>query len=227
MAQVTEQSILSQLKRRVGASPGRVLLVCFCAAMAFACICVGVTSVQSNSFAIEREGAVEHAGSSAVVDGGAGAEQPDVALVVVDVSGAVVASGVYELEEGSRVQDAIQAAGGLQAEADISGINRASKLVDGQKLYIPLVGETVAVETVVTGSDSASGSYESTGNALVNINTAGLEELQTLSGVGPSTAQAIIDDRTQNGAFASIEDIMRVSGIGEKKFAKIQGSICV
>ena len=148
--------------------------------------------------------------------------------VYVDVDGAVASPGVYRLKEGARVSQAIDAAGGLTAEADVAGLNRASKVTDGQKIYVPTVGEQQAA-AVTGGADSgaspASGAGASSG--LVNINTASAAELQTLSGIGPSMAQSIIDERTQNGVFASVDDLMRVSGIGEKKLAKIKDCICV
>ena len=148
--------------------------------------------------------------------------------VYVDVDGAVASPGVYRLQDGARVSQAIDAAGGLAAEADVTGLNRASKVTDGQKIYVPTVGEQQAASAaggVEGGSASVSGARASSG--LVNINTASAAELQTLSGIGPSMAQSIIDERTKNGAFTSVDDLMRVSGIGEKKFAKIKDCICV
>lgn len=149
------------------------------------------------------------------------------AEVYVDVDGAVVSPGVYRLKDGARVAQAIDAAGGLAPEADVTGLNRASKVTDGQKIHVPTVGEqaSIAEAGVDGGASTASGVSGATG--LVNINTASAEELQTLSGIGPSMAQSIIDERTKNGAFASVEDLMRVSGIGEKKLAKIKDCICV
>lgn len=150
------------------------------------------------------------------------------AEVYVDVDGAVVKPGVYRLKDGARVSQAIDAAGGLAAEADVTGLNRASKITDGQKIYVPMVGEQQAA-AASDGADGGTASTSGTGSSsgLVNINTASAAELQTLSGIGPSMAQSIIDERTQNGAFASVDDLMRVSGIGEKKLAKIKDCICV
>ena len=148
--------------------------------------------------------------------------------VYVDVDGAVVTPGVYRLREGARVAQAIDAAGGLTPEADVAGLNRASKVTDGQKIHVPTVGEqqaTIAEAGVDGGASASSGVNGAIG--LVNINTASAAELQTLSGIGPSMAQSIIDERTKNGAFASVDDLMRVSGIGEKKLAKIKDCICV
>ena len=156
------------------------------------------------------------------------AKSSSAAEVYVDVDGAVVRPGVYRLKEGARVSQAIDAAGGLTAEADVTGLNRASKITDGQKIYVPTVGEQQAA-AAVGGAESSAATTPGAGSSsgLVNINTASAAELQTLSGIGPSMAQSIIDERTKNGAFASVDDLMRVSGIGEKKLAKIKDCICI
>ena len=180
----------------------------------------------------------EHSDEASVSDvRGSGDASPDdessaksssAAEVYVDVDGAVVRPGVYRLKDGARVSQAIDAAGGLTAEADVTGLNRASKVADGQKIYVPKVGEQQTVSAdggADGGAVLASGANDVAG--LVNINTASAAELQTLSGIGPSMAQSIIDERTKNGAFASVDDLMRVSGIGEKKLAKIKDCICV
>ena len=155
------------------------------------------------------------------------AKSSSAAEVYVDVDGAVVRPGVYRLKDGARVSQAIDAAGGLTAEADVTGLNRASKITDGQKIYVPTVGEQQAAAAVGGADSAAVASGAGSSSELVNINTASAAELQTLSGIGPSMAQSIIDERTQNGAFASVDDLMRVSGIGEKKLAKIKDCICV
>lgn len=156
------------------------------------------------------------------------AKSSSAAEVYVDVDGAVVRPGVYRLKDGARVSQAIDAAGGLTAEADVTGLNRASKVADGQKIYVPKVGEQQAA-AAVGGAESSAATTPGAGSSsgLVNINTASAAELQTLSGIGPSMAQSIIDERSKNGPFASVDDLMRVSGIGEKKLAKIKDCICV
>ena len=156
------------------------------------------------------------------------AKSSSAAEVYVDVDGAVVRPGVYRLKDGARVSQAIDAAGGLTAEADVAGLNRASKVTDGQKIYVPTVGEQHAA-AAVSGAESSAATTSGAGSSsgLVNINTASAAELQTLSGIGPSMAQSIIDERSKNGPFASVDDLMRVSGIGEKKLAKIKDGICV
>lgn len=140
--------------------------------------------------------------------------------VYVYVTGAVANPGVYSLDEGLRVCDAVEAAGGLTEDADASTVNLARVLSDGEHIALPTKAE---VETALA-QGSAGGAAAS---SLVNINTADASALETLSGVGSATAQAIISDREQNGPFSTIEDLMRVDGIGEKKFAKLKDSICV
>ena len=168
------------------------------------------------------------AGDASPGDDESSAKSSSAAEVYVDVDGAVVRPGVYRLKDGARVSQAIDAAGGLTVEADVTGLNRASKITDGQKIYVPTVGEQQAA-AAVGGAESSAATTPGAGSSsgLVNINTASAAELQTLSGIGPSMAQSIIDERTQNGAFASVDDLMRVSGIGEKKLAKIKDCICV
>ena len=148
-------------------------------------------------------------------------EPPETVLVHVD--GAVAAPGVYELPAGSRVNDAVLAAGGLAAEADTSGVNLAAPVSDGEKVRVPLEGEDVAPAV----GEVTAGEGDEGDPAPVNLNTAGVEELDELPGVGEATARAIIEDREENGPFTSPEDLMRVSGIGEKKFARLEGLICV
>ncbi len=171
---------------------------------------------------------VHGSGDSSPGDDESSAKSSSAAEVYVDVDGAVVRPGVYRLKDGARVSQAIDAAGGLTAEADVTGLNRASKVTDGQKIYVPTVGEQQAA-AAVGGAESGAATTPGAGSSseLVNINTASAAELQTLSGIGPSMAQSIIDERTKNGAFASVDDLMRVSGIGEKKLAKIKDCICV
>ncbi|MDI3480459.1 MAG: competence protein ComEA [Tepidanaerobacteraceae bacterium] len=149
--------------------------------------------------------------------------------VVVYVTGAVKNPGVYTLDDGMRVKDAIDLAGGALPEADLLCLNLAQKLHDEDKLYVPKIGETISESE---GKQSATGISTKVGVASlsdgkININTAGITELDTLPGIGPTTAQKIIDYRTQNGPFESIDEIKNVSGIGEKKFDQIKDKIKV
>lgn len=156
------------------------------------------------------------------------AEAATEAALYVYVCGAVKTPGVYEVSAGARVEDAVQAAGGFTEEADREAWNLARRLSDGEQIRIP-----TREETEEAGGSSAWQAGASVGepagedSALVNINTAGLEELMTLSGIGMSKAQAIIDYREQEGPFAAIEDVMRVSGIKEGAFQKIKDHITV
>lgn len=144
----------------------------------------------------------------------------------VYVTGAVLRPDVYRLPPGSIVKDAIEAAGGPTHDADLVSINLAQELADQQRLYVPRVGETDAPPPVTGGEPTP----PSRGGALdlkVNINTASLEELDTLPGIGPVIGQSIIDYRESNGPFNSIEDIVLVSGIGDATFNKIKEDITV
>lgn len=140
--------------------------------------------------------------------------------VVVHVAGAVSAPGVYTLPADSRVDDAVRAAGAT-ADADLSQLNLAQKLADGQKITVPAAGETPAP------ADNAAPSDSSQSGALVNINTATQEELETLPSIGEVRAQAIIAYREEHGGFRTTDELMEVSGIGEKIFADIAPHITV
>lgn len=147
--------------------------------------------------------------------------------IVVHVIGAVARPGVYNLPTGSRVQDAVRAAGGLLAEADKEAINLAARLEDGEQLEVPYLPGMEPVGTPSSSFQVIPGDSGAPSSSLININTATLEELDTLPGIGPTTAQKIIDYREQHGPFARIEDIMNVSGIGPATFERIQDLITV
>jgi len=164
-------------------------------------------------------------------------------FIIIDIEGAVKIQGVVRLPAGSRVNDAVNVAGGLTADANTRNVNLAARLTDGDKVYIPKHGETdnqnnnsapagIITNSVNGGSQSASngGNSSNTGitaDGKVNINTATSEQLQTLSGVGPVTAQKIIEYRETVGAYSRIEDIMRVSGIGTRTFENLKNKITV
>lgn len=132
-------------------------------------------------------------------------------MIVVHVAGAVVRPGVYRIADGSRADDAVRAAGGPTHDADLDAVNLASPLADGDKLLIARRG--------------AAG--EAGAPKLINLNTATLADLQTLSGVGPATAQKIIDHRTKIGGFRTLEQLKEVPGIGDTKFAQISPHVTV
>lgn len=137
--------------------------------------------------------------------------------VAVFVCGAVSQPGVYELPEGSRVYEAVALAGGLSEDASQTAVNQAQLLSDGQMIRIPTEEEQQA-------GAAAEAAHE---DGLVNINTADLEELKTLPGIGDSKARSIIAYREQNGAFGAVEDIKNIEGIKDGVFAKLEGSIKV
>lgn len=141
-------------------------------------------------------------------------------LFYVYVIGAVYKPGVVEVEEGTRLYQVIQKAGGALETADLSKINLASIVKDEQKITVPYI-ENKGDE--VNGNSS----NVQVGTRLVNINTANEAELQTLSGIGASTAKKIVDYRNQNGDFNTVEEIMNVSGIGQSKFDSIKDDITV
>ncbi len=138
-------------------------------------------------------------------------------IIVCDISGAVKNPGVYELEEGSRLSNLVELAGGLNDDADIDRINRARVIYDGEKIYIGKIGES-DVNTAIAYDGSSH---------KININRANSEELQTINGIGPSTAEKIIQYREEYGNFDNIEELMNVSGIGEKTFKKMKDYVTV
>lgn len=147
-------------------------------------------------------------------------DEPEVKTIVIDISGEVVNPGVYHLPEGSRVNDAIDAAGGLTNDCDINYINRAEIIHDGLKIYIPSKDE----ETGYLG-ESVTRVASLYKDSSIDINTAGSEELQKVPGIGPVTAEKIIEYRSANGKFSSIDDLLNISGIGPKTLEKMKGYI--
>jgi competence protein ComEA len=141
------------------------------------------------------------------------------AILIVDVAGAVRQPGVYEFAEGDRVIDAIERAGGSVPKADLSLLNLAAPLVDGTQILVPKAG------AVASGSPGGAPGTSTTG--LININTASATELETLSGIGEVLAATIIEYRTQNGPFVSVEDLMDVSGIGPATLDELRDQVTV
>lgn len=144
------------------------------------------------------------------------AEAPE--IIMVDVKGAVVNPGVYEMDSLTRVKDVITRAGGFVKDADQTQLNLAGKITDEMVIYVPVVGEVSKIPQMGNLSESTE---------LISINTADLTELQELPGIGPSKAEAIIQYREENGAFTAIEDLQNISGIGEKTFEKLKDLISI
>jgi competence protein ComEA len=141
--------------------------------------------------------------------------------VIVHVAGAVLLPGVYQLGPGSRVDDAVRSAGGPTDGAELGRINLAAPLVDGDQIYVPEVGEVAPQPAPV----SASAGPDLAPSGPVDVNRASARELETLPGVGPATAAAIVAERERNGPFASFEDLERVPGIGPAKLAGLVGLV--
>ncbi|KAB1646974.1 hypothetical protein F8O04_14200 [Pseudoclavibacter endophyticus] len=180
-------------------------------------------------------------GPGAASAGGTGAG--GAATLLVHVVGAVTDPGVVTLAPGSRVVDAIDAAGGFTAEADRAAVNLARAVVDGEQLWVPRVGEqppdTAGQGQAVSGDDAGGGGGGGPGaadagagapggaGALVNLNTATQSELETLPRIGPALAQRIIDYRDQHGGFATVDELKNVSGIGDKIFEALAPLVTV
>lgn len=181
------------------------------------------------------------------VVGGPASSPSGAALVVVHVVGAVARPGVVTLPGGSRVSDAVERAGGARADADQARVNLARVLVDGERLYVPKVGETEVPEPLdgsgggaggsaatggagagsTGGSAGSDGGAASAAGAVVDLNAADQSLLETLPGIGPSLAGRILAWRDEHGRFTAVEDLLDVSGIGDVRFAELRDRVRV
>lgn len=155
-------------------------------------------------------------------------EQETEKIIVVHICGAIVSEGVYSLPAGSRLADGIAAAGGFGEDADTTFHNLAAYLSDGQKVYVPTLGETgeLPVTERLERNDENKGSLTpGTANDKINLNTAGLEELMKLNGIGEAKAESILQYREKVGSFQCIEDLKNVSGIGDAMYERIKECI--
>ena len=143
-------------------------------------------------------------------------------LITVDVKGAVKSPGIYDLPIGSRVNDAVQKAGGLTEQADSKSLNLAQKVSDEALVYVPSKGEEVASQQAGSGAPSSTSK-----DKKVNLNKASLEELKQVKGLGGKRAQDIIDHREANGKFKSVDELKKVSGIGAKTIEKLKDYVTV
>lgn len=178
----------------------------------------------------EAGGNAESAGTTA---GEAVEEQEQQETCCVYVCGAVLTPGVYVLEAGARIYEAIEMAGGLTENAGLTALNQAQEICDGQMIYIPTKEEAAAypVDALAAADDAAGQTKKKAGeqdaDGRVNLNTASEAELMTLSGIGQSKAQAILLYRETHGGFSSVEEIMNVDGIKEGSYNRIKDSIKV
>ena len=206
------------LRGRVGLDPGPVLLVVALVALAMAATAYVVLRTGGDSEAVSNQPTLaEPAEESPLVPSQAatGASPKSGGDVTVDVAGKVRRPGLTTLPPGSRVADALEKAGGPRGRVDLSGLNLARVLVDGEQI---LVGRGAQPGGMAAGASTAA--PDPTG-ALVSLNTATLEQLETLPGVGPVTAQKILDWRAANGAFSSVDQLLDIDGVGDKTLAEI------
>jgi competence protein ComEA len=149
-------------------------------------------------------------------------ERPASTGALVHVAGAVRQPGVYRLHDGDRVKDAVERAGGARAGADVNAINLAAKVADGQQVVVPRRG---AAAPVVGDPGAGEGAVGTATQSPVSLNSATAAQLDTLDGVGPATAQKILDWRREHGGFRSIDDLGEVPGIGPKRMAALRGKV--
>ena len=145
--------------------------------------------------------------------------------IIIHITGEVEEGGIIELEKGARISDAIEEAGGITEEADLSNVNLAYSLNDGQKIKIPNINEKNE-EAIVEEKAGDNIIIEENKEEKININKATQTEIETLPGIGPSTALKIINYRNEHGKFKNVEDIKNVPGIGDTKFENIKEYIC-
>lgn len=139
--------------------------------------------------------------------------------IIVDIKGNVVKPGIYEMDHDARVHEAIDLAGGFNEKAEQTAINLAQKIQDEMVIYVPAQGEVEQSQVNLSDSDS--------NQSKIRINSATADEIESLNGIGPSKAQAIIDYREENGLFQSVEDLLEVPGIGEKTLENLKEDIQV
>jgi len=206
---------------RVGTGELTVILVLAALALTTAAVVVlrsgvGADPIPTAALSPGRPLASPAASPGAQPVAGAAASPTAGGYVVVDVAGRVRRPGVIQLPVGSRVIDALRKAGGARPKVDLSTLNLARPLADGEQI---LVGRPAVSAGGVAGAASAAS--PATAGALVNLNSATQEQLETLPGVGPVTAQKILDWRGAHGRFSSVDELMEVSGIGEKTLARL------
>jgi len=203
-----------QTNQRILLMASPLLLVCFLLFNSFNSASTEVPSPLINSNELSAQDEVQTVESVT--------EEP--AAIQVDIKGRILIPGVYSVKEGDRVIDLVDLAGGPGEDADMTAVNLSQKLHDEMVIYIPAAGEEIPEMAVQPKSVSDNSSAE---ESKINLNQADSSLLQTIPGVGPAKAQAIIDYRESVGNFESIEDIKKISGIGDKTFDKLKESIDV
>jgi competence protein ComEA len=195
------------------------------AAFAILVVAVGVRFMHRGQAAAAPVGApVASASAQRPASDGVSVARPAATRSVVHVAGAVRRPGVYRLPAGARVQDAVERAGGARPGGDVNAINLAAKVADGQQIFVPSRGRSggSAAAAAPAGGGGAAGAAP---GPPISLNSATAEQLDTLDGVGPATAQKIIAWRTQHGGFRSVADLGQVPGIGPKKLAALKDKV--
>lgn len=185
-----------------------------CVAGAVLMVVLGLSQLRKGG---GEEVAASRGDATIAVDEGAGSGE----RLVIHVAGAVRRPGVYRLRSGSRVDDAVQRAGGATRRADLGGLNLAAELEDGRQVLVP---ERARAAGEAPAGAAATATAPLPGQPL-NINTATLEQLDTLSGIGPLTAQKILDFREERGGFSSIDELGEIPGIGDKRLASLREEV--
>ena len=216
-------AVLAFLFLRTPPPPSELILPRADASVSPAAAGAGATPAASGSTVVPQSG-----GSAPGAPGAAGA-----GLVTIHAAGQVSAPGVYSVPAGARVADVITAAGGLAPEADVDTLNLAAKVADGSRIYVPREGEQVgpaggtSVGAGGDGAGAASGASSGVGGGPVDLNSATAEQLDTLPGVGPATAAAILTYRTRHGRFKTVAELLEVPGIGPSKLEALRPLVTV
>lgn len=205
----------------------KLLYIGVCIFIVIICIiiCCTIDSNDKNndySYLVTRENIVEENNIEDI------SEKNKEEYIYVHITGEVINPGVIAVKEGDRIKDIVEKAGGLTEEADTVKVNLAYKVSDGQKINIPNINnnnEDNSNNYILEGSGEDIVEETKESNKKININTATQSELESLTGIGPSTASKIIEYRKSNGKFKNIEEIKNVSGIGDEKYKKIQNEI--
>lgn len=204
---------------RLGVGAAIVLLL---TALVIAVLISAIGQQSGRTEVADTAAAASGSGTGSDPNGGGAEAGVSGGILLVHVLGAVEKPGLFELPDGSRVVDAVAAAGGMSATADPAGVNLARPVSDGEQLYLPAIGETAAA---APGAGSAPTGAAGAPAGKVNLNAATVADLDGLPRIGPALAQRIIDYRLANGQFSSVDDLRNVTGIGEKTFAGLKDLI--
>ena len=235
-----DQNTLEDIRIKLSSARlGKPVLIGIVAVLIMVAVLAGIhinDTATASQFRIDQAASSQKAASASAAssDAASGLASSDEApqTIFVHVSGAVVEPGLYEVESGARLAQAIQLAGGFAEGADTGSVNLARVLSDGEQVVV-LEAQAQQASPAPNEQQSSSTSpsqpasqQTATAAGKVNLNTATQSDLETLPGIGPSTAQKIVADRTANGPFASVDDLARVSGIGTKKLEALRDLVC-